>query len=126
VGIQSAINLGCACFLFPQTVSHKYIRSLVSVLQLVKSGIEEQTKLLGISPMNIEGWREYKAIQDKVQQGKATFIAMIANEEFLDREICFSRLGGTELVALKSQIRKLLTAMGTKHHHPPSPHAFER
>jgi Putative ER transporter, 6TM, N-terminal len=113
VGIQSAINLGCACFLFPQTVSHKYILSLISVLKLVKSGIGEQTDLLSISPMNLEKWREYQVIQDKVQQGKATFIAMIPMEDFLDKEIVYSRLNGPELLDLKAAVRKLLSGLGT-------------
>ena len=93
-GIQSAINLGCACFLFPQTVSHKYISSLISVLQLVKAGIAEQSSLLSVSPVNLDEWQKYKVIQDKVQQGKATFIAMIDQEEFLEHEISFARVKG--------------------------------
>jgi hypothetical protein len=113
VGIQSAINLGCACFLWPQTVSHKYIHSLVSVLKLVRSGIGEQSSLLSISPLNLEEWREYQAIQDKVQKGKATFIAMIPMEVFLDKEIAYSRLRGTELMELKAKVRKLLSGLGT-------------
>jgi hypothetical protein len=113
VGIQSAINLGCACFLFPQTVSHKYIASLVSVLKLVKTGIGEQASLLSISPMDVQQWQEYKIIQSKVQEGKATFIAMIADEEFLDKEISFSRIKGENLVVLKHQVRKLLSGLGT-------------
>jgi hypothetical protein len=112
VGIQSAINLGCACFLFPQTVSHKYILSLISVLKLVKSGIGEQSHLLSISPMNLAEWREYEAIQNKVQKGKATFIAMIPMEEFLDKEIAFSRVKGKDLIDLKAKVRKLLSGLG--------------
>jgi Putative ER transporter, 6TM, N-terminal/Fusaric acid resistance protein-like len=112
MGIQSAVNLGCACFLFPQTVSHKYIANLISVLKLVKSGIGEQASLLSISPMNLKEWQEYKVIQNKVQQGKTTFIAMIANEEFLTKEICYARIQGKELVALKSKVRKLLSGLG--------------
>lgn len=112
MGIQSAISLGCACFIFPQTVSHKYIVSLISVLKLVKSGIGEQSGLLSISPMNLEEWREYKVIQDKVQQGKTTFIDMIPMEEFLDKEIAFSRLKGKELIELKAKVRKLLSGLG--------------
>ena len=112
MGIQSAIHVGCACFLFPQTVSHKYIRGLISVLELVKTGIGEQAGLLSISPMNVSEWQEYKIIQDKVQKGKATFIAMIPMEEFLDKEIYFSRLRGKELIALKAKVRHLLSGLG--------------
>lgn len=114
MGIQSAINLGCACFLFPQTVSHKYITSLLSVLRLVKSGIGEQNSLLAISPINIEKWREYKVIQDKVQKGKATFIAMIPMEEFLPKEISYCRLKGQDLIDLKGRVRKLLSGLGIR------------
>jgi Putative ER transporter, 6TM, N-terminal len=112
VGIQSAINLGCAFFLFPQTVSHKYITSLISVLRLVKTGIGEQNGLLEISPINLEEWREYKVIQEKVQKGKSTFIAMIPMEEFLEKEISYCRLSGSQLVNLKGRVRNLLSGLG--------------
>jgi hypothetical protein len=112
VGIQSAVNFGCVCFLFPQTVSHKYVRSLISVLQLVKSGIGEQAGLLAISPTNLEEWAKYKVIQEKVQKGKTTFISMIPMEEFLQKEICYSRLKGQELMDLKAKTRKLLSGLG--------------
>ena len=85
----------------------------MSVLELVKTGIGEQAGLLCISPMNVEEWQEYKVIQDKVQKGKATFIAMIPMEEFLDKEICFSRLKGKELITLKAKVRHLLSSLGT-------------
>lgn len=62
--------------------------------------------------MNVEQWQEYKVIQDKVQTGKATFIAMIPMEEFLDKEICFSRLKGKELITLKAKVRHLLSSLG--------------
>jgi hypothetical protein len=112
VGIQSAINFGCACFIFPQTVSRKYLQSLIAVLQLVKSGMEEQSGLLSISPMNLDEWTKYKLIQDNVQKGKAIFIGMIPMEEFLQKEACFSRLRGKELIALKGKVRKLLSGLG--------------
>ena len=112
MGIQSAINFGCACFIFPQTVSRKYLQSLISVLQLVKSGMEEQSGLLSISPMNLDEWTKYKLIQDNVQKGKAIFIGMIPMEEFLQKEVCFSRLRGKELIALKGKVRKLLSGLG--------------
>ena len=112
MGIQSAINLGCACFLFPQTVSHKYIRSLATVLALIRDGIGKQDHLLSISPINLEQWREYKVIQEKVQKGKATFIAMIPMEQFLEKEISYCRIGGSQLVDLKGRVRKLLSGLG--------------
>jgi len=115
VGIQSAINFGCACFIFPQTVSHKYTRSLISVLELVKSGIHEQAALLAISPMNLDEWSKYKAIQECVQKGKSIFIAMIPMEEFLSKEICYSRMRGKELMDLKAKVRKLLSGLGILH-----------
>jgi hypothetical protein len=118
VGIQSAINLGCACFLFPQTVSHKYINSLISVLRLIGNGIGEQSDLLSISPVNLEQWREYKIIQDKVQKGKATFIAMISMEQFLEKEISYCRLGGSQLVEVKGRVRKLLSGLGESESEP--------
>jgi hypothetical protein len=62
--------------------------------------------------MNIEKWSEYQVIQDRVQQGKATFIAMIPMEDFLDKEIVYSRLKGPELMDLKAKVRKLLSGLG--------------
>ena len=100
VGIQSAVNFGCACFIFPQTVSHKYLRNLISVLELVKSGIGDQTTLLSVSPINLEEWGKYKVIQEKVQKGKAIFIGMIPMEEFLQKEISYCRLRGKEIMEM--------------------------
>jgi hypothetical protein len=62
--------------------------------------------------MNLVEWREYEAIQNKVQKGKATFIAMIPMEEFLDKEIAFSRVKGKDLIDLKAKVRKLLSGLG--------------
>jgi hypothetical protein len=81
----------------------------------VKSGIGEQTGLLAISPMNLDEWVKYKNIQEKVQNGKAIFIGMIPMEEFLSKEICFSRLHGKELKELKTKVRKLLSGLGIFH-----------
>lgn len=116
VGIQSAVNFGCALFIFPHTVSWKYLRSLNSVLDHIKDGIAEQTTLLSISPMNLEEWEKYKLIQDKVQQGKTVFVGMIPMEEFLTKEIAYCRFSGKELIALKSKVRKLLSGLGGFHY----------
>lgn len=62
--------------------------------------------------MNIDEWRKYEVIQDKVQEGKAIFIGMIPMEVFLDKEITFSRLRGKELTDLKTKVRKLLSGLG--------------
>lgn len=88
------------------------MRSLVSVLQLVKSGIAEQKTLLSISPVNLEEWAKYKVIQEKVQKGKAIFIGMIPMEDFLEKEISYSRIGGKELADLKAMAQKLLSGLG--------------
>jgi hypothetical protein len=63
--------------------------------------------------MNLDEWQEYKVIHDKVQQGKATFIAMIAQEEFLEHEISFARVKGADLVSLKNSVRNLLSGLGS-------------
>lgn len=72
----------------------------------------DQAELLSISPLNLEEWAKYKVIQEKVQKGKAIFIGMIPMEEFLQKEICFSRLRGKEPIALKAKVRKLLSGLG--------------
>jgi hypothetical protein len=72
----------------------------------------EQTALLSISPMNLDEWAKYKIIQENVQKGKTVFIGMIPMEEFLTKEVCFSRLEGKELVQLKAKVRKLLNGLG--------------
>jgi Putative ER transporter, 6TM, N-terminal len=112
VGIQSAINVGCACFIFPQTVSHKYLTSMISVLQLIKDGVEDQARLLSLEPANQVQWKEYRVIQEKVQEGKAIFIGMIPMEDFLGKEISYSRVRGKALKDLKTQVRKLLNGLG--------------
>src|SRR5271169_1728371 len=111
VGIQSAINVGCACFIFPQTVSHKYLTNMISILQLIKGGIEDQARLLCIEPIHHDEWKEYRVIHEKVQKGKAIFISMIAMEDFLGKEICYCRLRGKALQDLKAKIRKLLNGL---------------
>lgn len=82
------------------------------MLQLIKSGMEEQSGLLSISPMNLDEWTKYKIVQDNVQKGKAIFIGMIPMEECLEKEVCFSRLKGKELIALKAKVRRLLNGLG--------------
>jgi hypothetical protein len=72
----------------------------------------EQTALLSISPMNLDEWAKYKIIQENVQKGKAGFIGMIPMEEFLTKEVCFSRLRGKELMELKAKVRRLLSGLG--------------
>ena len=62
--------------------------------------------------MNLDEWAKYKIIQEKVQEGKAIFIGMIPMEEFLQKEVCFSRLRGKELIELKANVRKLLNGLG--------------
>ena len=62
--------------------------------------------------MNLDEWSQYEVIQDKVQEGKATFIGMIPMEVFLDKEIAYSRLRGKELIDLKAKVRKLLSGLG--------------
>jgi hypothetical protein len=40
---------------------------------------------------------------------------MIPMEEFLSKEICYSRTRGKELVDLKAKVRKLLSGLGILH-----------
>jgi hypothetical protein len=62
--------------------------------------------------MNLDEWKKYKAIQECVQKGKSVFIGMIPMEEFLSKEICYSRMRGKELIDLKAKVRKLLSGLG--------------
>jgi len=62
--------------------------------------------------MNLEEWVKYKAIQQCVQKGRSVFVGMIPMEEFLSKEICYSRLRGKELIDLKAKVRKLLSGLG--------------
>ena len=62
--------------------------------------------------MNLDEWAKYKIIQENVQKGKTVFIGMIPMEEFLTKEVCFSRLRGKELLKLKAKVRKLLNGLG--------------
>lgn len=82
------------------------------MLQLIKSGMEEQSGLLSISPMNLDEWTKYKIVQDNVQKGKVIYIGMIPMEGCLEKEVSFSRLRGKELVALKAKVRRLLSGLG--------------
>lgn len=79
----------------------------------MRTGIAEQTALLAISPVNTNEWAKYRSIQDKVQAGKAIFIAMIPMEEFLTKEFSYGRLNGKDVVDLKTRTRKLLSGLGT-------------
>jgi Putative ER transporter, 6TM, N-terminal/Fusaric acid resistance protein-like len=116
VGIQSAINFGCALFIWPHTVSWKYLNSLNSVLDQIKEGIAEQSTLLSVSPMNLNEWGKYKIIQEKVQKGKAIFVGMIPMEHFLTKEIAYCRFSGKEVKDLKGKVRELLSGLGGFHY----------
>lgn len=116
VGIQSAINFGCALFIWPHTVSWKYLSSLNSVLDHIKDGIAEQSNLLSISPMNLNEWAKYKIIQENVQKGKSIFVGMIPMEDFLTKEIAYCRFSGKEVKDLKGNVRKLLSGLGGFHY----------
>ena len=96
-------------------MSHSYLTSLITVLQLVKSGIGEQANLLSVEPVNHEEWKGYRVIQQKVQKGKATFINMIPMEDFLEKEIYYCRLKGQDFINLKGKVRNLLTSLGIYH-----------
>ncbi|BFZ62657.1 hypothetical protein YB2330_003760 [Saitoella coloradoensis] len=107
--IQSGINIGCAIFIYPETVNHLYMDKLMGLFGALKEVIAEQKSLLATDP-DSDDWSKASTAHEKLVGVRQMLPAFGAIEGFLDMEPSYGRLCGTDLkqfldIAKKMQAR---------------------
>ncbi|EUC64408.1 fusaric acid resistance-like protein [Rhizoctonia solani AG-3 Rhs1AP] len=110
--IYIAVGLVTIILIFPETLSHEWLESYASVLDLTKSLVDMQEKVLTDSPeqLNIEIEGNTLSKIDGIQAGSlAAFQAFTAKSPMLNLEFSYGRWSATDIQALELPLRALLT-----------------
>ncbi|CAE6435306.1 unnamed protein product [Rhizoctonia solani] len=110
--IYLAVGLVTIILIFPETLSHEWLESYAGVLDLVKSLVDMQEKVLTDSPEQLDIDTEGNTITkiDGIQAGVlAAFQAFTAKSPMLNLEFSYGRWSAADVQALELPLRALLT-----------------
>ncbi|CAE6412674.1 unnamed protein product [Rhizoctonia solani] len=114
--IYIAVGLVTIVLIFPETLSHEWLESYAGVLDLAKSLVDIQEKVLTDSPeqLNIETEGNTLSKIDGIQAGLlAAFQAFTAKSPMLNLEFSYGRWSAADIQALELPLRALLTRAPT-------------
>ncbi|KDN44479.1 hypothetical protein RSAG8_05526, partial [Rhizoctonia solani AG-8 WAC10335] len=110
--IYIAVGLVTIVLIFPETLSHEWLESYAGVLDLAKSLVDIQEKVLTDSPeqLNIETEGNTLSKIDGIQAGLlAAFQAFTAKSPMLNLEFSYGRWSAADIQALELPLRALIT-----------------
>ncbi|KAG8773968.1 hypothetical protein FRC12_002211 [Ceratobasidium sp. 428] len=110
--VYMAVGLVTIVLVFPETLSHEWLDSYAGILDLVKSLVDIQEKVLTDSPEQLDVDTEGNTLSkvNAIQEGAlAAFQAMSAKTAMLDLEFSYGRLSGDDVQTLELPLRALLT-----------------
>ncbi|KAG9080501.1 hypothetical protein FRC06_006502 [Ceratobasidium sp. 370] len=110
--IYMAVGLVTIVLVFPETLNHEWLNSYAGVLDLVKSLVDIQEKVLTDSPEQLDMDTEENTLSkvNVIQEGAlAAFQAMSAKTAMLNLEFNYGRLSGADVQMLELPLRALLT-----------------
>ncbi|KAL5631613.1 hypothetical protein ACGC1H_007212 [Rhizoctonia solani] len=110
--IYIAVGLVTIILIFPETLSHEWLESYASVLDLTKSLVDMQEKVLTDSPEQLDIEIEGNTLSkiDGIQAGSlAAFQAFTAKSPMLNLEFSYGRWSATDIQALELPLRALIT-----------------
>ncbi|CAE6480532.1 unnamed protein product, partial [Rhizoctonia solani] len=110
--IYIAVGLVTIVLIFPETLSHEWLESYASVLDLVKSLVDLQEKVLTDSPEQLDMETEGNTLSkiDGIQDGSLALVqAFTAKSPMLNLEFSYGRWSAADIQALELPLRALLT-----------------
>lgn len=103
--IQMAINVLCSILILPESVNNKYLHSLIAMLSNIRLVIVKQSDQLAAP---IEDWEDFEYISAHKVTAQNVLQGLAPIDHYLDREISYGRLSGTDLRHIKNVIAQLL------------------